>query len=836
MTLVALLASPGFAQSPQVHHPVVPSASVAAEDGPGALWVNPANLAYDPDLRYGAFFDATSDQSRVDLGATIGTGAFGFGLHNSLRDEAALSDWSLDYATAVALPERLAVGLLLSWNFIDGGDNYVAYDAGLSWRPLPWLGVSGVAQNVGNPDPNSLALPRTAAGIALRPLGRGVVLGVDYARLFEPQSEVVPASFRADQLLATLRVRPAEGLYLRGNINTSVDEAGVEVVSAGAGIEIYFDGIGAGVHETLSAATEWELAPVASDPALPGRSAWIGTDEPGESLVRSGRQVPVLALDRTPPYQRTVSLFLADEGPTWLEILERLRRLESDRGVRGLVLQIDDPNLSWGQAAELRERILALEQGGKQVLVYLSGNPGNVACYIASAASRVALHPAANLSLVGLSVEMQYLRGLLDLVGVEPQVVRRAEYKAAPEQLTRFEPSEPALEQMDALLDDTFDELVAAIGRGRDVDAEKVREWIDGGPHTAAAALEAGLVDVLLYPDEIDRDLAGLHGGSVSAEDLNESPQPHSPWEDPSQIAIVYVEGAIVSGEGSPGGLLSGRVSGSKSTVRALERAAGDGQVKAVVLRVDSPGGSSFASDEIWRAVERVQEAGKPVVASMGGVAASGGYYVAAGSDAIWAEPATITDSIGVYSTKMSLGELLDKVGVGTTTLSRGRMATLDSPTEPWDDIQRAKMQELVDETYGQFKQRVADGRGLEPDEVENVARGRVWSGKRASENGLVDHLGGFQDAIADARARAGIPASREVALVEYTEREGFFAALAPSLVRSFAGSVGLGREDTVRARARALLAPLGTALVWAAYPEERTWLMEPWTTHVGPH
>jgi protease-4 len=834
MALVgALLGSVVLAQTTLVHHPVVPSAGAATEDGPGALWVNPANLAYDPDMRVGAFFDGATDQSRVDWGAVIGTGAFDFALHNRLRDDASLSDWSLDYATALPLPERLAIGLLLSWNFIDDGDNYVAYDAGASWRPLPWLGFGGVAQNVGNPDPNSAALPKTGAGIALRPFERAVMLGVDYSRYFEPQNEIAPPGFHPHQVSASLRLRPIEGLFLRGSADASIGDGSLELLSAGAGLEVYFDGVGGGIHQTLAAADDWAVDPSTSAaPQTPGRTVWIGTDEPGESLVRSGRQVPVLTLDRTPPYQRNLAFFTVDDGPTWIEILERLRRTEEDRGVRGLVIALDNPHMSWAQARELRDRVLSLESHGKAVLVYLTGNPGNAAYYVASAASRIACHPAADVSLVGLSVEMQYIRGLLDVVGVEPQVVRRAEYKSAPEQMTRFEPSEPALEQMDALLDDTFGELTAAVGRGREVDADKVREWIDSGPHTASEAHDLGMVDVLLYPDELENELATLHGGKVSLANLTDAPQPHSPWEDPSQIAVIYVEGAIVSGEGSPGGLFSGRVSGSHTTVRSLERARKDEQVKAVVLRIDSPGGSSFASDEIWRAVDVVRRSGKPVVVSMGGVAASGGYYIAAGADAIWAEPTTITGSIGVYSTKVSFGELLEKVGVTTTTLSRGRNATLDSPTEPWDDVQRAKMQELIDATYEQFKDRVSKGRGLEPDEVEAVARGRVWSGKRAAENGLVDQLGGFQEAIADARERAGIPAGREVALVEFTERQGFLAALAPSLIRVVAAH----QLEGVRERAHALLAPLGTALILASYPEERTWLLEPWTTEVGPH
>jgi protease-4 len=839
-SLVVLLVAPALAQAPLVNHPAVPSAGIAAENGPGTLWVNPANLSYDPDLRYGLFFDRAAGAGRSDLGATIGKGALNFGVHNALRDVegTTLSDWSLDYATSIGLPERLSLGLLLSWDFIDHGANYVAYDAGLSWRPLPWLGFGGVAQNVGNPDPNNLAIPKTGGGIALRPFERFLVLGVDYSRLFLPQNEIAPEGYHPNIGTVTARIRPVEGLYFRGNLQAvSNDDGKWALDSGGLGIEAYFGGRGVGIHQTIESARNWD--PLATDvPAgaagAPGTEVFVGTDEPGESLVRSGRSIPVLDLDHAPKDHADAGLFGGGAQPTWLDTLELLRRAVTDRSVRGMVISLGNPGLSWAQADELRARIAALEAAGKPVLVYLTGSAGNVSYYVATSASEIAMHPAGDLELVGLSSEMMYLRGLLDWVGVEPQFVRDAEYKSAVEQYTRTEPSPPSLEQADALLDDTFHALVTGIAGGRNKTPEEVQKWIDDGPWTAEAAKSAGLVDDLLYPDEVQKKLEALHGGGVTLPDLAHTPQPHSPWEDPSQIAVIYVDGAIVGGPSSPGGLFSGAVTGSDTTVAALRQAGHDDQIRAIVLRIDSPGGSSFASDEIWRAVDQVRESGKPVVVSMGGVAASGGYYVASGADAIWAEPTTITGSIGVFSGKMVVNGVLDRLGIDVTTLSRGRNATVQSATEPWDDTQRAKMQEMVDETYGQFKGKVSDGRHLTPEEVEAIARGRVWSGQRAAENGLVDHLGGFEDAIADARTRGGINPRRNVSIVTYSESGTLLETLAPSLIHAFSSPIARARSEEL-ARAQQLLAPAGPALIWAINPEEHLWLMNPWTMEIGP-
>jgi protease-4 len=807
----ALWGETASAQELDATRPLVPATGLATEGGPGMLWVNPANMSYDPDLRYGMFV------SNSDLGAasgaptsvalSAGAGGLGFGIQRlSSGDDA---DWTLDYATSLRIRKRLSAGMRVGWHIIGGGTNYVGYDLALSWRPLPWLGVSGVAANVFSPAPGLGAHARSGLGLGFRPFGPVAVIGLDYLHEFDP---ALPGA-DANRGVVSVRVRPTEGLYVRASADTSG--------SISAGVEVYFSGVGVGVTGGPTAAGA-------------GGTLFIGTDDPGESLFDLGAKVPVVAVDELPPYQRATGIF-ARGGMTYLEMLERMRRSEEDPGVKGVVVLVGGSPLSWAKAEEVRARVVALEKAGKPVIAYVRGTASNADLYVASAARKIYMHPGQDVMLVGLDAELMFLRGAFDLVGVEPQFVRRNEYKSAVEQYTSTEPSAPSLEQTNALLDELQATLVKGISDGRRVAPDVVQRWIDAGPHSADDAVQMGLIDGVRYPDQLEDLLKEeLHRNSVDVLSIDKLPTPHSGWKGTSQVAVVYITGAILPGDSSDGGLLGGGGTGAATVIRQLEQARRDEQVKAVVLRVDSPGGSSFASEEIHREIERVKKEGKPVIVSMGGAAASGGYYVACGADAIWAEPTTITGSIGVFTGKFAIGGLLERVGVHTTSLTRGRSANIDSTTAPWDEVERARMQALVDHTYLTFKQRVAEGRNLNLDEVERVARGHVWTGRKATEIGLVDRLGSLQDAVDDARARAKIPSAR-LQLVTYDARGTLMEQIAPeisptgrALVTAFP-ALAEGASPLARLPIPKGVAELATL---ASRPQE-VWMMLPWTLQV---
>jgi protease-4 len=817
MLLLLSFAPPeALAQTFPLDRPYVPSAGMATEGGPGAMWVNPANLAYDPDPRYGVYLTSESPDRPSTMSLLGGASGFGFGLHTvytPIEGADADTDLALDYATSLPLPRRFAAGVRVSWHLADEG-NFVAYDAGGSWRPLPWFGVSAVARNIGEPDPSALA--QSGVGVALRPLGQFLALGLDATHTFVDSDDQVPDP-ATDVATLTARLRPIEGLYVRAHADSEQN--------VGVGVELFFGGGGVGAHGMSTAGGDR------------AGSLFVGTDEPGEAVIGAGNKVPVLRLDRTPPYEQRGGLFTERET-TWLQTVELLRRAEEDRSIQGIVLVLDGAGLTWAHAQEIRNRIVSLETQGKPTVAYLHGGTGNADLFVASAASKVYMHPAQDLMLTGVAAEMTYLRGALDWVGVEPQFVRRAEYKSAVEQYTNSEPSPASLEQTNALLDDLDEFLVEGIAAGRKKDVADVRAWIDGGPWTATEAVEKGMIDGLAYPHEVEGLAEDTHGGNINFMALEELPQPHSGWKTPSQVAVVYVTGAIVPGKSSPGGLFGGTTTGSETVVHQLDQAREDGQVKAVVLRVDSPGGSSFASDEIHRAVMRLKDEGKPVIVSMGGYAASGGYYVSAGADEIWAEPTTITGSIGVFSGKFAMAGLYDRVGVTTTMITRGRNAGIHSSVQPWDEVQRARMQALVDHIYADFKQRVADGRKMPIEKVEEVARGHVWSGHRAMEVGLVDGMGGLHDAIKAARVAAGIPDGRDVQLVTYDGRGVLLEALSPTQMRGVRVAEILAPRQVAALRARAeapRLADGFALLALQAQLDDEPWMMDPWMLRVDP-
>jgi protease-4 len=479
------------------------------------------------------------------------------------------------------------------------------------------------------------------------------------------------------------------------------------------------------------------------------------------------------SVDEAYPYQPSVGLFGIRSGESYMNLLNRLHEAARDPAAKGIFIHLEQAPFSLAQAEELRAEIATARSQGKSVIIYLDRSTSNAAYFLASAADKVYLHPAANLNLVGLSAELQFYAAAMDLVGVDAQYARRADYKSAPEQYLSTEASPANREQMNALLDNTYAHFTEGIAESRGRSPEQIAQLIDEGPFTAEEALEEGLVDGLVYPDQLEDKIEALIPKSNLSMGYGKRGAMQG-WRAPNEIAVIYVEGVIVTGASSSGGLLSrGQQSGSETITRQLLLARRDPSVRAVVMRVDSPGGSAFASDEIWRAVERLKAKGKPVIVSMGGTAASGGYYVAAGATAIYAMPSTVTGSIGVYSGKFNVEGLYDRLGIQVEQYTRGRNAAMYSLSRPMDDSEYAAMDRMVASTYAQFREKVRQGRNMDEDQVESVTQGRVWTGSAAHENGLVDELGTFHDAVTRARLEAGIRPRAEAALISYSSSGG---------------------------------------------------------------
>lgn len=486
--------------------------------------------------------------------------------------------------------------------------------------------------------------------------------------------------------------------------------------------------------------------------------------------------------------------FLGGDERASLALLYRgFLAARTDPTVVGVALYIQDAAFGLAKAQELRRQLSELDRAGKPVRCYLEtageGGNGTLEYYLASACTSIALAPAGEINLLGLYADSPFLRGGLDKLRIQPSFLTAGEFKSAGEIFTEVRHSPAAKVALDALLDSFFGQIVDGIASARKSDATTVRAWIDAAPLSAAAALEKGLVDELAYPDEFRAGLDKLGDGDAEKVDfLDYARRSAGRLPGGKRVAILFAQGAIVRGGGGSDPFASENVLGSADMARELRDLADDDSVVAVVLRIDSPGGSALASDLILREVEQLREK-KPVVVSMSDVAASGGYYIAARATRIVAEPATITGSIGVVTGKLATGRFQEELlGVTHDPLQRGASADLYSTLKPFDERQRAQLRQRVDEIYGRFLDHVAAGRKLSRSAVEAVAAGRVWTGADALAVGLVDELGGLDRAVALAREAAKLPETEKLPLV--------FLPKAPSFLELFSSHGSTGLEE----------------------------------------
>ncbi len=455
---------------------------------------------------------------------------------------------------------------------------------------------------------------------------------------------------------------------------------------------------------------------------------------------------------------------------------EILKKAAADSRIRGIVLEPDGLHVGWAKLEELRSDIETFRKSGKPVYAYLR-SPGTREYYIATAADRVYLPPEDELDLKGMRIELMYVKKTLDKLGVQVEVEHAGKYKDAPDMFTRTSASPETQEVMNSILDDVFGRLVSTIAAARKKTPEQVRAIIDQGPFLARQALDSGLVDQLAYEDQVFGDLRRRLNldavRKVPVRNYLQIPPASVGVETGARVGFVVAEGDIIRGGDGPA---SDFITAREMT-RLLDRVSRDNSLKGVIVRIDSPGGDAFASDEIWRAMELLHQK-KPVVISMSDTAASGGYYMAMTGDPLVAYPGTLTGSIGVFYGKVDLRGLYDKIGVTKDILSRGRFANIDSDYTPLSDAARAKLRDSITSFYTSFVQRVAQGRKRTYQQIEPLAQGRVWLGSQARSIGLVDDLGGIDRAIDLIKKKAGIRAAENIRLVPYPPRRTIFDEL----------------------------------------------------------
>ena len=449
-------------------------------------------------------------------------------------------------------------------------------------------------------------------------------------------------------------------------------------------------------------------------------------------------------------------------------LVMQFKKAKVDKRIKAILLDVNMSGVGWGKAEEIRDAITDFRSSGKPVYAYLEFGL-NKEYYIATACDKIFVPPPGELFINGLAADVMFFRGSLDKLGIYPDIYQIGKYKSAGDMFTQKQMTDAHREYINSMLDDLYNRYINTIAQARKKTPEEVIGLVDNAPYNALTAKEAGLIDEALYRDEVEKQLKTLLGqketdtlAAVRSSDYRDVSPESLGLNKGERLAVIYASGTIDSGssQNSPSGEQS---IGSDTVAKAMNDAAADKTIKAIVLRVDSPGGSGLASDVIWRAVEQAN-AKKPVVVSMSDVAASGGYYISASAAKIVAQPSTITGSIGVVAGKPVMRGFYDWLGLTNEYVLRGKTAGMFRATEKFSDEERAKFEEWIKTTYYRdFVPKVAKGRSKDPEYIDSVGQGRVWTGAQAKDRGLVDEFGGLDKAIEVAKQLAKIPADKGV-------------------------------------------------------------------------
>lgn len=635
----------------------------------------------------------------------------------------------------------LALGCKREWFSVGGHiitDTIVNCGLGLMIRPNKWLSVGGVwdgiNQNGGRP----------GLGVALRPIGPKIT--------FFSETFIHPL-----QYFAGFHFQPVMGVQLDSRVQID------QVPNFALGFNVGFGNLGLGV---TGVSYPREVA------------SWIRfTSDPRPALVPVPKQYLELKISE-PIVELKPGLNLTglSKARTCYAVLELIKKAAQRENIKGLLIKLENEEMDFSFAGELRRRILDFRLHNKKVILYAQ-NLGMIGFYIASAADLIVLNPMGNLIIPGISLYSTFIKGVLDKLDLKVGVYRHGKYKSAVEVFTEDSMSAENQEQLMAVVENTFNEFLLAVSSGRNLPTEKMEGFINKGFFRAEIAKQLRLIDTLLYEDQLDSLVSTYFSRCRSVDEKKFIRLHHSStqWQQIPQIAVIYILGRIVSGESGTNFLTGEFYTGAKTVCRAIREAARKKQIKGIILRVNSPGGDGVASELIWREITKVKGK-KPVVVTMGRVAASGGYYVSCNADQIFALPNTITGSIGVFSLRFITEGLYNKVGIKRQIIKKGEHADILSDYRAATFEEDSIFQNEIDWFYQHFVQRVAQGRNMNSEQVDSIAQGRIWTGIDAHRIGLVDSLGGFIEAVDYCRRMAKV--GEEYELVFYPEPRTGIAAL----------------------------------------------------------
>lgn len=677
-------------------------------------------------------------------------------------------------ALAIGLGQApAAIGV--SWHhFHDEGSlgGVDTFDAGITWRANNWLALGATVHDLDTlPIAGAPVERRYSAEAVIRPLGTEqleVALGGAIGEIRGDTDGWARVSGRlARGVFATAQLGTHATYALVDSPAGVVDDAGHDVRLT-FGLELSLGGLG------VSA-----LATGLRDDT--GHNHALG----GTFVVRASMQgTPSVLSD--PDHIERVELAGDISTRALTNIVVRLRAIATDPTAVALVVTFDGANGGWASLQEIRDELLAVKKK-KPVFAYMVTATGRE-YYVATAASKIYVDPAGGLRLIGMAGSNLYFRGLADLVGVVPQFQKIGEYKSAPEQLTERGPTPTAAAMHDAMLDSIWGMFTRSIADGRHISVDEVKALIDNGPFSAGDLVDSKLVDAVAAPERVGQLVAAELGHAYEVA-THDDTRPDR-WERP-EVAIIYVDGDISDGRSQSVPLVGQNLSGGQTLIQAIQAAREDDKIGAIVLRINSPGGSALASELIAREIFATRGV-KPVLCSMSDVAASGGYFVAAGCEQIFAEPMTITGSIGIFTGKFDISGLAAKLGVTAYTTARGKRADAESMFRPYTDDERAAVMKQLAYMYSRFVGAVAEGRGMTKEAVDNVGRGHVWTGEQAKPIKLVDTFGGLGDAIDEAKRRMHLPQSEKVQLVE-------MPAPPQSFVSALTGLVSPGTQSALQ-------------------------------------
>jgi protease-4 len=480
-------------------------------------------------------------------------------------------------------------------------------------------------------------------------------------------------------------------------------------------------------------------------------------------------------------------LFSGQNVPGLRDIVEALEKAKDDTRVAGMIARIGAAPISLAQAQEIRDAVASFREKKKFAVAFSETfgefGPGNGAYYLSTAFDEIWLQPSGDIGLTGLSMESMFLRGTFDKLGLVPRFDQRYEYKNAMNAYTEKKFTPAHREAMDGINRSFFSQLVRGIAKARKLPEDQVKSIIDRAPLLGKEALQAKLVDGVAYRDEVFAKVRGKAGSDAeflyANKYLDRAGRPHSRG---SGVALIFGSGAVVRGKSEMDPFSATPIMGSETVAGAFRQAVKDQSVKAILFRVDSPGGSYVASDTIWREVVNARKAGKPVIVSMSSVAGSGGYFVAMAADKIVAQPATITGSIGVLAGKLLSTGFWDKLGISWDEVHAGKNARMFTGLTDYSKEEWARFQAALDRIYEDFTSKVAEGRKLPKEKVLQIAKGRIWSGEDAKANGLIDEVGGYPVAIRLVKSAINVKDTDSIQIRVFPGKKTTFEAISEKI------------------------------------------------------